>query len=114
MRMESKHNSLRKRERERFKLYIVSIYMNGTWNEVLFVCDLNFILPTTWKEKWSFHEQTPWDDTHLIDEFNALQKHVVLVVLVNNLLLHKVSGLQGWVVYTQHMNKHTSVTQCDH
>ncbi len=88
--------------------------MNGT-SEFLFVCDLNFILPTKWKwkEKLSFHEQTP-DDTHLIDEFNALQKHVVLVVLVYNLLLHKVSGLQGWVVYTQHMNKYTSVTQCDH
>lgn len=36
--------------------------------------------------------------THLIDEFNALQKHVVLVVLVYNFLIHKVPRLQGWVV----------------
>lgn len=36
---------------------------------------------------------------HLGDEQDTLQEHVVLVVLVHGLLIHKVPGLQVWVVW---------------
>lgn len=41
--------------------------------------------------KVSFH-------SHLIDELYAVQKHVVLVMLVHHLLVDKVPRLQCWVI----------------
>lgn len=38
---------------------------------------------------------------HLGDKQDTFQEHVVLVVLIHGLLIHKVSGLQVWVVWEE-------------
>lgn len=40
-----------------------------------------------------------WHGSHLSDEQDALEKHVVLVVLAHRLLIHEMSGLQVGVVW---------------